>query len=501
MPMSFSMDLQQKPIQSIKQLQRLIMSRQMQQAIHLLQTPVMELVPMLEMELEQNPVLEYLQEDEPDSDNDEEMQKLEDEVAEEDTDLDNGADMEVSFDEHDFDVLRRLDEDFRDHFAESGAPNISRSKEDDQLQTFLESSICSQPTLFAHLINQSHEIFQGEKERILAESIIGNLDEAGFLSTSLEEIALLQHCTVEELEKVLMAIQSFHPNGVGARNLQESLLIQLQVLGKQETLAYAIVERHFQELLHNHIPVIIKKLGCTAEQVGEAIDHDIAHLDLHPGGQLSPTQTAYITPDLSLIQEDENLVVKVTEEAMPHLRLNGRYLRMLDDTTLTDETREFIKQKVVSAKWLLRNILQRNETLQNIGEVLTRCQREFFINPEGKLTPLTMKIVADELQMHESTIARAVSNKYIDTPRGLFPLRFFFTNALNTDAGDEISAKTAKDLLQEIIAKEDVSHPLSDEIISALMKAKGIHCARRTVAKYRTALNIGTAQQRRKFKT
>jgi len=495
---SLSFELQQKPGQNIKQLQRLIMSRQMQQAIHFLQMPIMELTPLIDMEMEQNPVLEYSK-DEEETEVDSDLKQLEDDNMEESNDEDNAPEKELIFDEGDFEIMRRLDEDFRDHFSESGNVSVKRNSEEDKLQTFLESSIVSEETLFEHLMQQAKEVFEDEKQQAIAEAIIGNFDEGGFLSTSFQELAVLEGCTVEAIEKVLKVIQTFDPIGVGARNLKESLLIQLQSQGKAATLAYAIVDKHFDDLLHNRIPSIKKGLHCTAEQIGEAVDHDIAKLDLHPGTQLSRQVISFITPDVSLRQEEEELIVAINDDTMPRLRLNTRYMRMLDDASLPEETKDFIKQKVVSAKWLLRNIMQRNETLEKISQSLVKWQREFFLNPDGKLVPLTMKVLADELDVHESTIARAVSGKYIETPRGILPLRSFFTSSLSTNAGIDISSKTARDVLKEIIDGEDKQHPLSDEAISAMIKEKGIQCARRTVAKYRVALNIGTAQQRRKF--
>lgn len=494
MPYSLSMDLQQKPQQSLKQMQRLIMSRQMQQAIHLLQVPVMELGQIVDQELEENPILEQMEEEDDSSNDDAAMQDSEEPV--EDETIEN---KEVSFDERDFEILRRLDEEYRDHFAESGSAPVVRSNEQDKLQTFLESSICAQPTLFEHLMVQAKESFLEEKERNLGEALIGNFDEGGFLQASLAELAVLHDSSEAALEKILEVIQTFHPAGIGARDLKECLLIQLRLLGKEKTLAYAIIEKHFQDLLHNHIPNIVKGLGCKMDQVQEAIDQHIVHLDLHPGTQLSRQVPQYIAADVSLQLEGGELSVAVSEDSLPPLRLNGKYLRMLDDDKLDQETKEFIQKKILSAKWLLRNIMQRNDTLEKIANVLAQRQKEFFLDPVGKLVPLTMKMVAEELELHESTIARAVSNKYIDTPRGLLPLRFFFTTGLATEAGGEISAKTVKDVLEEIISQEDSCHPLSDEAISVLLKSKGIHCARRTVAKYRTALNLGTAQQRRKF--
>lgn len=491
-----SMDLQQKPIQTLKQLQRMIMSRQMQQAINMLQMPVMELSPAVELEMEQNPVLEYIEEG--DDQTDIETEQLRDEVEEEATEIEDTPEIALKFDERDFEVLRRLDEDMRDQFSESELVNAKSSSQQDKLHTFLESSIVDRVSLFEHLMRQATESFSEQKEMKIAEALIGNFDECGFLQTPLLEIATIQACSVEEVATVLKVIQTFHPIGVGAKDLQESMLIQLRVQGNQETLAYVIVENYFDDLLHNRIPTIKKGLHCSTQQIGEMIDL-IAKLDMHPGAQLSTAPINFIVPDISICQENEHLKVVVNDESIPRLRLNRRYLRMLDDESLSTETKEFIKQKVVSAKWLMRNIMQRNDTLTRIAESIVKSQEEFLKQPDGKMVPMTMKIVADELELHESTIARAVSNKYIDTPRGVLPLRSFFTSALSTNEGEEISARTAREMIKELIKNEDHSSPLSDEALSALLKEKGIKCARRTVAKYRNALKLGNAQQRRKF--
>lgn len=496
---SLSFELQQKASQNIKQLQRLIMSRQMQQAIHFLQMPIMELSPLIDCELEQNPLLESSIEADEDNEVDLDLKQLEEDNIEESTDEDLVPEKELSFEEGDFEIMRRLDEDFRDHFSESGNLSGRSKSEQDKLQSFLESSIISEETLFEYLTKQARECFSEKKQLSIAEAIIGNIDRAGFFNTPLEELATLEGCKVEEIEKVLKVVQTFDPSGIGARNLQESLLIQLKDKDKIKTLAYRIVEKHFDDLLHNHIPAIKKGLSCTAEEIGEAVDHDIASLELHPGTQLSHDVATFIVPDASIKQEGDELVVGINDDSMPRLRLNSRYMRMLDDATLPEETKDFIKQKIVSAKWLLRNIMQRNDTLERISQSLAKWQRDFFINPDGKLVPLTMKVLADELDVHESTIARAVSGKYIDTPRGLLSLRSFFTSGLSTKEGTDISSKTAQNILEDIIAAEDKRHPLSDEALSLILKEKGIQCARRTIAKYRTALNIGTAQQRRKF--
>ena len=494
-------EMQQKQSQNIKQLQRLIMSRQMQQAIHILEKPILELSPLIDSELEENPLLEYSEDEEEQAEEGEEiseLKQLEDDNKEESFDEDHIPEEELTFKEDDFEIMRRLDEEFRDHFLESGNVSSRCTSDQEKLQTFLESSIVSQETFFERMMRQAHEAFEDPKHLSAAEVIIGSLNEGGFLTVSLEELALLQGCSVDTIEYVLGIIQGFDPVGVGARNLRESLLIQLKNQKKEVSLAYAIVEKHFDDLLHNRILVIKKHLHCTSEQIGEAVDQDIAKLDLNPGMQLGNQVVSFIVPDVLLRQEEDTLIVSINDDSMPKLRLNKRYMHMLDDPDLPLETKDFIKQKIVSAKWLLRNVMHRNDTLEKISQSLAKWQREFFLNPDGKLVPLTMKVLAEELEVHESTIARAVAGKYIDTPRGLLPLRSFFTSSLSS-AGGEISSKTAKDLLEDMVAEEDKKHPFSDEALSAMIKDKGIQCARRTVAKYRLLLKIGSAQQRRKF--
>jgi RNA polymerase sigma-54 factor len=491
-----SFELQHKANQNIKQLQRLIMSKQMQQAIQFLQVPIMELAPLIDAELEQNPVLENVDNE---KENDLELKQLEEENIEKSQDEDQVPEQELSFNDRDFEIMRRLDQDFRDHFAEAGNVSIKPSLEQQKLQNFLESSIESKETPFAHLMHQAREAFNNKKQLDIAEMVIGNLDSSGFFNTSLEEIALMQGCGVDEVENVLKIVQTFDPIGIGARGLQESLLIQLKAKGKKNSLAYQIVNLHFDDLLHNRIPAIKKRLKCNIEDIEKAVNHDISILDLHPATQLNHQVAVVIIPDAVLKFEDNELVVTINDESMPRLRLNTRYLRMLDDPELSKETKDFIKQKVVSAKWLLRNVMQRNDTLERICKSLAKWHQDYFLHPNGTLVPLTMKAIADELELHESTIARAVSRKYMDTPRGLLPLRSFFTSSLSTNKGSDVSAKTVQDLIIDIIAKEDKLHPLSDEAISAMIKEKSINCARRTIAKYRAALNIGTAQQRRKF--
>ncbi|MFT4552622.1 MAG: RNA polymerase sigma-54 factor [Chlamydiales bacterium] len=496
MSYSMSLNLQQKNVQSLKQTQRLIMSPQMQQAIHLLQMPVMELTTMIEAEMEQNPVLEYGEEIDPD---DSLQQDIESEIHEENQDADLPVEEEITFDDQDFGIMRRLDEEFGDHFAESGGGHTKRSSDEEKLKSYMESSICAQSSLFEHLMAQARQSLESQEDLDLAEAIIGNLDQRGFLEMPLEEISLLYEAELSKVEEVLLEIQSFEPHGVGAVDVRESLLIQLAFQGKKDSIAYKIIEKHYEDLLYNRIPLIKKSLSTTADEIQKAVHEEIARLDLYPGTWYSNEVVPHVTADVIVSRENGKLLVSIDGETLPFLKLNSKYLKMLGDNDLAEETKEYIRNKVASGKWLLRNIHQRNDTLLKITEYLVKRQKNFFLDNKGNLLPLTMKTVAEELDLHESTVARAVSNKYVDCPRGLLPLRSFFTNAYVTDEG-EISSRTVKDYLKDVIGKEDKNKPYSDETISALIKKKGIPCARRTVAKYRRELNIGNASQRRKYR-
>lgn len=487
MPYPISLDLQPKGTQ--KQTQRLMMTPQMQQAIHMLQLPILELVQAIDFEVEQNPVLEYFSEEEGGQDGGEEDEILVKEAPEK----------EMEFDDRQLEILKHLDDDFRDLFAESGQFIPRRSVEEDKRKVFLDSMIQDSTTLAEHLLAQAREVLSRPIDLQIFEILLGYIEESGFLGTPIEEIALCFSLDPDEVRKVLKVMQGFDPIGVGAQNVRDALLIQLKGLKLEGSLPYLIVERHYDDLLHNRLPKIQKGLKVSLQEIHQAIQNEIAKLNLHPGSSFSKGEAPTLIPDVRIEQEGESLLIFVNEEQLKPLRLNRKYLRMLDDEALLKETKEFIRSKVLSAKWLVKNLHQRHETLERITSFLVERQRDFFMSPEGKLKPLAMKNVADELHLHESTIARAVANKYIETPRGIFLFRYFFSNAYVDSKGEDVSAKTVKELIRELISKEDKRKPFSDEVLSQSIKAKGIHCARRTVAKYRKELKIGNTQQRREY--
>jgi RNA polymerase sigma-54 factor len=481
---SSSLQMQQK--QGVHLTQRLMMSAHMQQAIHLLQIPLIELEPFIEEQVIANPLLDVMRDDSGIS-------------SGEDTPEVENFDKEITISDRDLTILNRLDEEYSEHFAASDTMPIKRSTEEEKLKSYLENSICADLSLFEKLHQQALDTFDDKLTLEIADILIGYIDSNGFLKTPIQEICLLHNFDESLVKNIIKEIQSFEPYGIAAASIQESLLIQLRCLHKEGKLAYRIIKDYYNELLHNHIPLIQKNLKCTFEEIHEAIEKDIAKLDLHPGTHFSSENVQMIIPDVTLRLEGDKLVVEVDRDRSPLLKINRKYLRLLNDDSTSNETKQFIKRHLFSAKWLVKNLQQRYSTIERIAEFLATDQYEFFTQPDGQLKPLTMKTIADALELHESTIARTVSNKYLNSPRGIFALRSFFTTKYISEEGEDLSAKTVKDAILEIIHAENKLQPFSDEKISILLKEKGITCARRTVAKYRQILQLGNTQQRKKF--
>lgn len=484
--MIYPLILDQKQKVKQKQTQHLMMSPKMQQAIHLLELPILELTQAIEQELEKNPLLEYETDDDAE---DSVEEKPEPETPEK----------EVEFDERQFELLRQLDDEFRDHLAESGPYNPKLTSDEIKLRTYLESNLLAEPSLYDHLMGEAREAFSTAEDIKIAEILIGYIDEQGFIKTPLAEIAATFSLNKKDVERVLFVIRTFDPIGIGSKDVQEAMLTQLKNQNKADSLTYKIVESHFDDLLHNRLPIIQKKLKISYDKLHAIIENELAKLEFHPLASFTPAIAATLIPDVHLTQEGEKFVVEVNDLNLKPLRINRKYLRLLDDETISVETKTFIKEKVLSAKWLMKNISQRGDTLTKIANFIGNYQTNFFSSPDGVLQPLVMKAVAQELGLHESTIARAIADKYIDTPRGIFPFRHFFSKGYTDQAGKDVSSKTICQHITDLIKKEDKQKPLSDEALSIKISSLGITCARRTVAKYRTQLKIGNTQQRRHY--
>lgn len=368
-----------------------------------------------------------------------------------------------------------------------------------------------------HLRDQLVLLRLSERQMLLGEEIIGNIDDNGYLSCSLEEVLEglnewvkkegatwaqdgqpLEPFTLEEAEEMLRVIQGFDPPGIGARDLRECLLLQLADAGKEDTLAYRIVRDYFEQLINHRWSEISKELSITPKDVQAAAD-EVAKLDPKPGIKYSSPTDNYITPDLIVEKIDGEYLVFLNDTSLPRLKLSRAYREIAKDKNkFQGENKEFISSKLNSANWMIQAIEQRRQTMLKVMNFIVDRQREFFEKGVQYLKPLTLREVAEVINMHESTVSRVTNEKYVQTPRGVFPLKFFFSSGLSTTSGEDVSARGIKARIQKLVAEEDPKRPLTDQAIVNILKEEGIQIARRTVAKYRDQLGVLSARMRKR---
>ncbi len=476
MEMKHSLNLTMRPA--------LIMTPRLQQALKLLQVPTIELQLILKQEIMQNPLLEEV----------DEVTDSEDLAKEDSPEEAAEKEAEDPADEDPIDWSEYLQDG---SFDRTFVPQSETSIE------FLEKVPVTRTTLGESLIEQLHFLELTKEHLELAEFLVGSLDDRGLLATPLEEVAQATGVSLEECERVLKVIQALEPVGVGARDLRECLLLQLEARGEKDTLPWRIIAHHFDHLVNRRFPEIARQLRCSAEEVQGAADV-ISTLNPRPGLLVSAEDPRYVVPDLLVERVNEEYVVLLNDRHLPRLRISSAYetvLREKKKSECTDgevKTREFIQGKLNSARWLIQTIEQRRRTMIKVMSCIIREQREFFDKGIAFLRPLTLQQVAHQIDMHESTVSRVCSGKYVQCPRGVFELKFFFSSGLETDNGEDVSARTAKDIIRTLIEEEDKRGPLSDQRIAELLHERGLRIARRTVAKYREQLNILPARFRRR---
>jgi RNA polymerase sigma-54 factor len=338
--------------------------------------------------------------------------------------------------------------------------------------------------------------FDSEQQRI-GGTIIYNLNDDGYLETPLAELAAQLETSEQAVEAVLKRIQRFDPPGVAARNLSECLLAQLRNLGMEESLAARVVTRHLDLLEKHRYSEIAKALGVELKMVAEAA-RNISSLEPKPGRDYGGAEPSYIVPDVYIQKVGNDFVVTLNESAVPRLRLATYYQRVLSDSTAAAETKEYLQERLRSARWLVKSIYQRLQTIFKVANSIVKFQRAFFEHGVGHLKPLVLKDVAEDIGMHESTISRATANKYAHTPQGIFELKFFFTSGVKATDGGDVSAETVKEKIRALVASEGQDNPLSDQAIAEILRKDQINIARRTVAKYRQALGILPSSRRKR---
>jgi RNA polymerase sigma-54 factor len=468
----------------LRQRQQLVMTPKLQQALKLLQMPAIELQQMLKQEIMENPMLEEVEDYLETQEEEEERAEAAKEEAKEKADSDGNEEGEIDWAEYfqnGFEIGYGLGEETQEEFFER-VPIAKRS--------FMDQ-----------LISQLRIATDDERTLDIGDYIIGSLDESGYLTCELEEVAGTFDVPKEEAERVLSIIQTFDPPGVGARNLQEGLLIQLTTQGLQDSMAAKIIRDHFNDFKQKKYLEIGKKLKVPVQEIQNQCKI-ISTLDPKPGLEIMAGDPQYVIPDLVVEKVDEKYVVYLNDKNIPRLRISQAYQEeLLKDNKDGGgkETKEFIQSRLKSARWLIQTIEQRRRTMVKVMECIVEKQHAFFEGGTAFLRPLTLQQVASEINMHESTVSRVTTNKYVQTPRGVFELKFFFSSSLGTQDGGEISAKSAKDKIRRIIDREDPHNPLSDQKIADMLKAGGLNIARRTVAKYREQLNILPARMRKEY--
>ncbi len=383
---------------------------------------------------------------------------------------------------------------FFDDYLDPGYKSpASESVEKPSFETFLSAPV----TLGDYLRSQLSVTVISDRIRNAAESIIGNLDEDGYLSASLEEIAEVGEHKLEEVQEALAEVQALDPAGVGARNLRECLLLQIESINGKGGVAWQIVSSHLR-LLETHQPKeIAKMLARPIEHIEIAVQM-IQHLNPRPGLRYSGAGARVVEPDVYFIKDGDDYIIQMNDEDVPQLRLNAQYRRMLDrDNGATKEVRDYVRERYTSAIQLMKNIEQRKQTILKVCQAIVRRQSEFLTHGIDQLKPMMIKEVAEEVGVHPSTVSRAVASKYVHTPQGVFELRYFFSEAVQGPLGGATPLLLLKRKVKKMIEEEDRSKPLTDEQITLLLQAEGINVTRRTVAKYREDMKIPSTHQRR----
>lgn len=470
------------PRLSLRQTQRVVMTPLLQQAIQLLQLSTLELQEVIQKELLENPLLEETPEEQT-----EPQEGLTSEaVVPREPPPAAGASLDGDrIEELPFDLTAVL-------FDTHDEPTLVEQEERDDFH--FEDLLRSTSTLGDHLEMQLGLATDDPQLRAAGRAIIGNLDDDGYLRAELGEIAEVTKLPLDLVERALALVQSFDPVGAGARTLQECLLLQLNADPEPDPVSVEIVRDHFDALARRRFHEIARALKLSPDRIMEAVE-EICALEPKPGRRFGASEARYVTPDVSVFKMGDDYTVVLNEDGIPRLRLNRLYRTLLRGTG--DEARQYAEGKVRSALSFIKMVDQRQRTLRKVTQSIVKLQREFLDKGLPYLRPLALRDVGEDVSMHESTISRVTTNKYVQTPQGLFELKFFFHSGIATENGDVVSSVSVKKMIQELLAQEDSSKPFSDQEVTQILKSRGLSIARRTVAKYRELLRILPSHQRR----
>jgi len=478
---AFSLHLSQQ------QRQMMILAPQLRQSLEMLHLPILELRAVIQKEMEQNPVIEDVRD--PNEVSIEAEQPQPEKLVTEDAPLDFDAE---------FDALTKLDDNWRDYFLQ-GMENSPAAEDMEERRQYMLDSVRQPVSLQDHLLDQLPLADLDDAGVRLAELIIGHIEEDGYFKSDLQTLAFQAGATLAQLEAVLDVVQNFHPPGIGARTLRECLLLQLCSLPEtpDHLLARTIVDSHLEALAANHRKALIRTLHTDSETFERAVEL-IRSLDPRPGSAFSTDTTEYVEPEVVVRKIADRFIVVVDDDRLPHIRISTHYRRLLENPEVTAEVKSYIRERIRAGAFLIKSIHQRQRTIHRIASEIVAAQQDFFTKGVGHLHPMTMAAVATRVGVHETTVSRTVSNKYMQTPIGLFEMKYFFTPGIKTDSGPNISNRTVQDKITQLVAAEDPADPLSDQVIQTALLATGIQIARRTVAKYRLILKIPPSHLRRR---
>jgi RNA polymerase sigma-54 factor len=471
--------------QQLKLTQQLIMTPQLQMAIKLLQLNRMELLDTIRQELEENPALEEIHDHASDDGREEPV-----EIPA----VEESPNREVTIEEN-----IREDIDWSNYLDEYNAPGRVNYESEAREAPRFEAFVARKDSLQDHLLWQLRMAFPSDEEARIGSLIIGNLNRDGYLDVAIEDIARAAGVAPERAEQALTLLQSFDPVGVAARSLGECLQIQARHLGVDDPVIMEIIRHHLNHLENKNYKAISKALKIRLEDVVAAVNI-IRSFEPRPGRPFTDEPPQYIVPDIYVYKFDNEFVIMLNDDGMPKLRVNSLYKKSITQgAKLPGEAESYIQDKMRSAAWLIKSIHQRQKTIYRVMESILRFQRDFFEKGIAHLKPMVLRDVAQDIEMHESTISRVTTNKYALTPQGIFELKYFFNSSIKRSHGGDMASASVQDKIRQIIAEENPRKPLSDDKIARILKAAGIDIARRTVAKYREILGVLPSNKRKQI--
>jgi len=472
------MAMEMKMNLNLKTSQKLVMTPMLQQAIKLLPLARLELAQLVRQEIIDNPILEEILDEDADT-----LDERKKDDPNEDYDFESSQDskeQEIDWDSY---FQNNIDQGM-------SAENLTE-------RPSIEATYNKEVSLSDHLFWQLNLTIDSDWDKFIGSCIIGNIKKDGYLGSNLSEMAEICQTDEAEIERVLKIIQKFEPVGVAARSLQECLMVQAEELTEANPLIKKLIENYLDRLEDRYLPKIAAELKINLDQILEALKI-IRDFSPKPGLAFNSEAIDYVKPDLIVIKTDEGYDVSINEDEIPNIKINSFYQNLLN-TTKEDKTKEYLDEKYRSALWLIKSIDQRRQTIYKVGKSIIKLQKNFLDHGLSYLEPMVLKDVAKDIEMHESTVSRITTNKYIDTPQGIYELKFFFHSGIKSYIGNSLSSIRVKNMIKEVVAEEDINNPYTDDQMVQVLMRKNAKIARRTITKYRKELNIPPASKRKKF--